>query len=156
VSPATKAHTGHPLTSWLHAPQLHATVYVPPGRFAPDLEPRLHAALRAHCTRQIARSRREQAHALLQSSLRLAVGVAIVLLTIALQLRISASLLPGGDVATQALQLGIAVLAWVALWTPIEALATDWFSFYRLRRGYRALLRMDLAVKAEPPARTRE
>ena len=49
----------------------------------------------------------------------------------------------------------LVVLAWVALWTPIEALATDWFSFYRLRRGYRALLGMDLAVKAEPLARKR-
>jgi hypothetical protein len=47
------------------------------------------------------------------------------------------------------------VLAWVALWTPIEALATDWFACYRLRRGYRALLGMDLAVKAEPPAGNR-
>jgi hypothetical protein len=149
------AHTSHPLTSWLHSPPLHATVYVPPSRFAPDLEPRLQAALKAHCARQIARSRREQAHSFLQSSLRLVVGVAIVLLAIALQVRISASVLPGGDVVKQALQLGIDVLAWVALWTPIEALATDWFAFYRLRRGYRALLGMELAVKAEPPAGNR-
>jgi hypothetical protein len=81
--------------------------------------------------------------------------VAIVLLAIALQVRISTSVLPGGDVVKQALQLGLGVLAWVALWTPIEALATDWFSFYRLRWGYRAVLGMDLAVKAEPPARKR-
>jgi hypothetical protein len=149
------AHTSRPLTGWLKSPHLCATVYIPPDRFAPDLEPRLQAALRAHCARQIARSRREQAHSFLQSALRLVVGVAIVLLAIALQVRISASVLPGGDVVKQALQLGIDVLAWVALWTPIEALATDWFSFYRLRRGYRALLGMDLAVKAEPPARKR-
>jgi hypothetical protein len=149
------AHTSHPLTSWLHSPQLRATVYVPPDRCAPDLAPRLRAALRTHCARQIARSRHEQAHSFLQSSLRLVVGVAIVLLAIALQVRISASVLPGGDVVKQAVQLGIDVLAWVALWTPIEALATDWFSFYRLRRGYRALLGMDLAVKAEPPAANR-
>jgi hypothetical protein len=149
------AHASHPLTSWLHSPQLDATVYVPPDRFAPDLAPRLQVALRAHCARQIARSRREQAQSFLQSSLRLVAGVAIVLLSIALQIQISASVLPGGDVVKQALQLGIDVLAWVALWTPIEALATDWFSFYRVRRGYRALLGMDLAVKAEPPAGNR-
>jgi hypothetical protein len=146
------AHTSHPLTSWLHSPPRHATVYVPPDRFALDLAPRLQAALRAHRARQIARSRREQAQSFLQSSLRLVAGVAIVLLAIALQVRISASVLPGGEFVKQALELGIDVLAWVALWTPIEALATDWFSFYRLRRGYRALLAMDLAVKAEPPA----
>jgi hypothetical protein len=146
------AHTSYPLTSWLHSPQLHATVYVPPDRFAPDLAPRLQAALRTHCARQIACSRRAQAHSFLQSSLRLVVGVAIVLLSIALQIQISASVLPGGDVVKQALQLGIDVLAWVALWTPIEALATDWFSFYRVRRRYRALMGMDVAVKAEPPA----
>jgi hypothetical protein len=146
------AHTSHPLTSWLHTPHLHATIYVPPDRFAADLAPRLQAALRTHCARQIARSRREQAHSFLQSALRLVVGLGIVLLAITLQVRISASVLPGGDLVKQALQLGIDVLAWVALWTPVEALATDWFSFYRLRRGYRALLGMDLAVKTETPA----
>jgi hypothetical protein len=144
-----------PLTWWLHVPKLHATVYVPPDRCTPDLEPRLHAALRAHCTRQIARSRRDQAHSFLHNAVRLVVGVAIVLLAIVLQNQLNTSKLPVGDVVKQALELGIGVLTWVALWTPIEALATDWFAFYRLRRGYRALLGMDLAVKAEPPAGNR-
>jgi hypothetical protein len=138
-----------PLTWWLHAPQLHATVYVPPDRCTPDLEPRLHAALRAHCTRQIARSRRDQAHSLLHNAVRLVVGVAIVLLAIVLQNQLNTSNLPVGDVVKQALELGIGVLTWVALWTPVEALATDWYAFVRLRRGYRALLAMTLVVKAE-------
>jgi hypothetical protein len=62
---------------------------------------------------------------------------------------LNTSNLPVGDVVKQALELGIGVLAWVALWTPVEALATDWYAFVRLRRAYRALLAMTLVVKAD-------
>jgi hypothetical protein len=141
------APTSRRLTGWLKAPHLCATVYLPPDRFAPDLQQRLHAALTAHCAQQIARSRRDQAEALVQNAVRLVAGVAIVLLAIALQNQMSTSKLPSGDVLKQALELGIGMLTWVTLWTPVEALATDWYAFVRLRRGYRTLLGMALAVK---------
>ena len=44
---------------------------------------------------------------------------------------------------------GLIVLAWIALWRPVEVLAYGWVPLYRRRRLYQRLARMQVLVRIE-------
>lgn len=56
-----------------------------------------------------------------------------------------------------ALDEGLIILAWIALWRPAETLAYEWIPLVRKRRLYDRLATMHVAVKVDqPPAGLRE
>ena len=73
-------------------------------------------------------------------------GVAVFLLGIGLR-QILTKLLGHLPVA---LDEGLIILAWLALWRPAETLAYEWIPLYRKKRLYKRLASMHVSVKLEP------
>jgi hypothetical protein len=102
----------------------------------------LQAALERYYERLVASTRlslREQTRV---GEIALIAGVAVFSLCISLESALRA--LP------RALDEGLIVLAWIALWRPIEMLAYGWVPLYRRRRLYDRLRRMRVSVSMEP------
>jgi hypothetical protein len=54
----------------------------------------------------------------------------------------------------RALDEGLIILAWLALWRPAEAVAYEWVPLYRKRRLFERLAAIRVSVRSEPPAVT--
>ncbi|MEP7242085.1 MAG: hypothetical protein ABI885_00205 [Gammaproteobacteria bacterium] len=52
----------------------------------------------------------------------------------------------------QALDEGLIILGWIALWRPTEMLAYEWVPLVRKRRLYDRLAAVRVAVRSDPPA----
>jgi hypothetical protein len=78
----------------------------------------------------------------------LAVGVALFVLSISLRelLIRTVPMLP------QALDEGLIILGWIALWRPAEMLAYEWIPLVRKRRLYERLAGVRVAVRTDAPA----
>ena len=139
----------HTRAGWISVPAIRATVYLPPGEHDAGLEDRVRAALRRHCAAQLAANRRGRAALFANNLVFLAIAIVIVLIGLALQARIATASVPGGKEVRDALSTGIDVLIWVAMWTPVSAYVLDWYPFFQERRIYRALMDMELSVKAK-------
>lgn len=59
--------------------------------------------------------------------------------------------LPSGNLST-VIEIGLAVLAWVALWRPGELLLYEWYPFKRDARLFRRLEQADLQIAVRRPA----
>jgi hypothetical protein len=75
----------------------------------------------------------------------LLVGVAVFSICISMRGILQSTLhaLPRG------LDEGLIVLAWIALWRPVEALAYGWVPLYRRRRLYQRLARVQVVVRVK-------
>jgi hypothetical protein len=88
---------------------------------------------------------------LLLGQLGLLGGVAIFLTSMGARQVLQSSL----GVVPRMLDEGLIILAWIALWRPVEALAYEWVPLFRKRRLYDRLAAVRVAVRASPGAGTR-
>lgn len=78
--------------------------------------------------------------------------IGLVFLSVALGLvGIVKRYLPSGNLST-VIEIGLAVMAWVALWRPGELLLYEWYPFRRDARLFRRLEHADLRIAVRPPA----
>ncbi len=121
----------------------HLHVHASEGEdLAPDLQP----AVEHYYTRMAhsaALRLREQLHL---GQLALLGGLAIFLLSMSAR-RILVSLLPRG--LSPLLGEGLIILAWLALWRPVETLVYGWVPLYRQRRLYQRLAAVQVTVRME-------
>lgn len=75
-------------------------------------------------------------------------GLAIFLLSMSAR-RVLVSLSPAG--LSRLLDEGLIILAWLALWRPIETLVYGWVPLYRQRRLYQRLAAVQVTVRMEQP-----
>jgi hypothetical protein len=90
---------------------------------------------RVEAEKELARTRRFGWRSLL-------VGLAFLSLTIGL-VQIVKRYLPAGTFAS-VIEIGLAILAWVALWRPGELLLYEWYPFRRDARMFRKLERAEI------------
>ncbi len=57
------------------------------------------------------------------------------------------------DIVPRALDEGLIILAWIALWRPVEILAYEWAPLVRKRRFYERLAGVRVAVRSDSAAR---
>lgn len=78
--------------------------------------------------------------------------IGLVFLSLALGLvGIVKRYLPSGNLST-VIEIGLAIMAWVALWRPGELLLYEWYPFRRDARLFRRLEHADLRIAVRPPA----
>jgi hypothetical protein len=135
--------------SWIGVPKIRTTVHVPEGKFAPDLERQVRAAVRRYGAGELVENCRARGEFFLTNFVFLCIAVVIVLVGLWLQAHIADTPLISDPDIRSALGFGIDVLVWVALWTPVSAFVLDWYPFYRKQQAYMAVMRMDLSVQPE-------
>jgi hypothetical protein len=119
----------------------HLDVHVHEGHaLAGDLQ----QAIKNYYRRLAASVQRELREHLLLGQLGLLGGVAIFLLSMGSQQLLQRSL---GDVP-RILDEGLIILAWIALWRPVEVLAYEWVPLFRRRRLYDRLAAVRVSVRA--------
>lgn len=74
------------------------------------------------------------------------IGIFLVCMTVRQVLR---SMLP---TTPRMLDEGLIILAWIALWRPVEALAYEWIPLYRTRRLYQRLAGVRVKVFSDAPS----
>ena len=99
---------------------------------------REHFARRAlHCRRQL--------HQLLRRGLiSLVIGIVFLALVLAASEGVSEML--GERTLTQLIHQGLIIIAWVAMWRPLEIFLYDWWPILRRRRQYERLAQMPVRV----------
>ena len=108
----------------------------------------LQAAIERYYERLAASTRLQLREQMRVGEIALLAGVAVFSICISLRGILQSTLhgLPRG------LDEGLIVLAWIALWRPIEVLAYGWVPLFRKRRLYGRLARVQVSVRAEPKA----
>lgn len=108
----------------------------------------LQAAIERYYERLVASTRLKLREQMRVAEIALLAGIAVFSICISLREILQSTLhgLPLG------LDEGLLVLAWIALWRPIEMLAYGWLPLYRQRRLYGRLARVQVSVRAEPNA----
>lgn len=101
----------------------------------------LQAAVERYYERLLASSRMQLNEQTRIGEIALAAGLAVFAICITLQTTLRG--LP------PALDQGLIVLAWVALWRPIETLAYGWVPLYSRRRLYKRLRRVHVTVRTD-------
>jgi hypothetical protein len=130
------------------ADEWHLDVHVHEGHAnAGDLQP----AIKNYYGRLSSSVRRELREHLLLGQLGLLAGVAIFLTSMGMRQLLQSNL---GDVPRM-LDEGLIILAWIALWRPVEALAYEWVPLLRKRRLYDRLSAVRVSVRAGGGAATR-
>jgi hypothetical protein len=111
----------------------------------------LQRAIKKYYERLAGSVRRELREHLLMGQLGLLGGVAIFLLSMGSRQLLQQTL---GEVP-RILDEGLIILAWIALWRPVEVLAYEWVPLFRKRRLYDKLaaIRVAIRVGPGPPAR---
>jgi hypothetical protein len=104
----------------------------------------LQAAVENYYTRLASSARRDLREHLQLGQLALLGGVAIFLLSIGMRELLQGAL---GEMP-RAIDEGLIILAWLALWRPAEALAHEWVPLLRKRRLYERLAGIRVAVRA--------
>jgi PAS domain S-box-containing protein len=123
----------------------HLDVHVLDGHaLAGDLQ----QAIKNYYERLASSVRRELREHLMMGQLGLLGGVAIFLLSMGLRQLLQSTL---GDVP-RILDEGLIILAWIALWRPVEVLAYEWVPLVRKRRLYVRLAAIRVAVRTGPSA----
>lgn len=126
----------------------HLDVHVLDGHaLAGDLQ----QAIKNYYERLANSVRRELREHLMMGQLGLLGGVAIFLLSMGLRQLLQSTL---GDVP-RILDEGLIILAWIALWRPVEVLAYEWVPLVRKRRLYARLAAIRVAVRTGPGAAAR-
>ncbi len=105
----------------------------------------LQAAIERYYERLAASVRLELREQMRVGEIALLVGVAVFSICTSLR-GILQSALHG---LPRALDEGLIILAWIALWRPLEALAYGWVPLFRRRRLYGRLARVQVSVRAE-------
>lgn len=132
-------------------PTIRLTIYLPSASYRPDDEAKMRTALRTYCEGQLASGRQTHAAFLVDNVVYLVLAIGIALGGLWVQPRLAKTTLIGSEAIKAALATGIAVLTWVALWTPLSGFVLEWVPFSRTRRAYQAMLKMELTVLPEPP-----
>jgi len=103
----------------------------------------LQAAMERYYERLLVSSRQQLREQIRVSEIALAAGLAVFAICITLQTTLRT--LP------PALDQGLIILAWVALWRPIETLAYGWVPLYNRHRLYERLRRVQVTVRIDTP-----
>lgn len=129
---------------------VHTTLYLPPDKLDQDTPEAIRASLRRYCEAQIEQVQQERDTFLADQLVFLLIAVVIALLALALESRLASLPIPGGHEVEGAISLGLDVLTWVVLWTPLSAFALDWYPFFRQIRIWRSIAQMELSIELEP------
>lgn len=135
---------------WLHAPDVHVDVYLPPEQLTPDLPGRMTRAMKSYCEDLLVANRRERIEFLVNNTIFLGVAVVVLVASWWAQGALVSHLTPPDSLWRDVLSYGLDILVWVALWTPVSAFLIEWFPLYRRYQAYQALLRMKLTLHPEP------
>ena len=119
--------------------QVHAHA----GSATPD---ELQAAIQRYYERLVASARFDLREQMRVGQIALIAGVAVFSLCMSLRGVLTGTL----HALPRALDEGLIVLAWIALWRPVEVLAYGWVPLYRKRRLYERLARVQVSVRVEP------
>jgi hypothetical protein len=106
----------------------------------------LQAAVEHYYERLASSARRRLRDEMRVGQLALLGGVTVFLLSMTVR-GILAGLLPGR--APRMLDEGLIIIAWLALWRPVETLLYGWVPLYRRRRLYERLAAVRVAVRVE-------
>jgi hypothetical protein len=113
-----------------------------------ELAADLQAAVENYYGRLAATARRELVEHRRMGHIALAFGLTFLLLSMSAR----ELLLQLVEVLPRALDEGLIILAWVALWRPAEMLAYEWIPLIRKRRLYERLAGVSVAVRSSTPA----
>lgn len=116
----------------------------------PALAGDLQTAVENYYGRMATAARRELVEHRRMGRLALLVGLAVFILCMTAR----EVLLRAFGVLPQALDEGLIILGWIALWKPTEMLAYEWVPLVRKRRLYERLAGVRVAVRASPPVAT--
>lgn len=109
----------------------------------------LQTAVESYYGRMAGAARRELAEHWRRGYLALLAGLGVFLLCITIR----ELLLRSMPDLTRAVDEGLIVLGWIALWRPTEMLAYEWVPLVRRRRLYERLAGMRVAVRTEESSR---
>jgi hypothetical protein len=109
----------------------------------------LQTAVESYYGRMASTARRELSEHRRMGHLALAIGLAVFLLCVSSREVIARFV----EVVPRALDEGLIILAWIALWRPIEILAYEWVPLVRKRRFYERLAGVRVAVRSDATAR---
>jgi len=127
----------------LSAHSWHLHVHAQDGAaMAADLQ----AAVEHYYERLATSARRRLRDEMRVGQLALLGGVTIFLLSMTIR-SILAGVWPGG--APRMLDEGLIIIAWLALWRPVETLLYGWVPLYRRRRLYERLAAVRVSVRVE-------
>jgi hypothetical protein len=108
----------------------------------------LQTAVETYYGRMASAAQRELAEHRRMGKLALLVGLGVFLLSITVR----ELLLRSMPEVSRAIDEGLIVLGWIALWRPTEMLAYEWIPLVRKRRLYERLAGMRVAVRTEVAA----
>jgi hypothetical protein len=108
----------------------------------------LQTAVENYYGRMASIARRELLEHRRMGHIALAVGIAVFVLSITLR----ELLIRAVPMLPQALDEGLIILGWIALWRPAEMLAYEWIPLVRKRRLYERLAGVRVAVRSDMPA----
>jgi hypothetical protein len=108
----------------------------------------LQTAVESYYERLAASARRELVEHRRMGHVALVIGLAFLVLSMSAR----ELLLRFTDGLPRALDEGLIILAWLALWRPAEMLAYDWVPLIRKRRLYERLASVRVSVRSDSPA----
>jgi len=107
----------------------------------------LQQAVENYYGRLASSARRELRDHLRFSELTLVGGIAIFILSMGIRQILQGTF----ETLPRVLDEGLIILAWLALWRPMEAVAYEWVPLYRKRRLYERLSEIRVAIRAASP-----
>jgi hypothetical protein len=124
----------------------HLNIHAQEGTgLAPDLQ----TAVESYYGRMASAARRKLSEHRRMGHLALAIGFAVFLLCVSAREIIARFI----EVVPRPLDEGLIILAWIALWRPIEILAYEWVPLVRKRRFYERLAGVRVAVRSDVAVR---
>jgi hypothetical protein len=120
----------------------HLNIHAREGTaLAPDLQ----TAVESYYGRMASAARRQLSEHRRMGHLALGIGFAVFLLCVSAREVITRFI----EVVPRALDEGLIILAWVALWRPVEILAYEWVPLVRKRRFYERLAGVRVTVRSD-------
>lgn len=124
---------------------VRATIYLPPDRFSPELEPACAAALQRICAIQIEQIDDELASIRWEGGRSFLVGLLVwaVCLFLALSFGAMESL---AEFPRLLISDGLIIVGWVALWYPAETILYEWWLQNRDKKVYERMKEIEVRV----------
>jgi hypothetical protein len=109
----------------------------------------LQTAVESYYGRMASATRRELSEHRRMGHVALAIGFAVFVICVSMREVLGSFI----QVVPRALDEGLIILAWIALWRPVEILAYEWVPLVRKRRFYERLAGVRVAVRSDAPAK---
>lgn len=125
-------------------------VTLPADQIAPDLQPKLTAAIQRYCATHIEDNQLQIRLSRKQHTVGMVTVLLIALVAIVIAYLLISTLFANASQVVQGMiYASTSVFVWVILWDPLEALLFDWAQPARENRALERLMAMEVAVEAQ-------